>query len=129
MPTVRPVGAHDHADRSERVDRRMIVTIIPRPAETAPNRNRTLDGNRLLGAAESVGRQYATEEFADQRDDLACTVLQCEMARLDQVQFGVRIVAQIGCRARHWKNLVVFAPDDQDRWLVRPEEALKLRIH
>src|SRR3984957_18090006 len=50
------------------------------------------------------------------------------MSRVEEMQLGVRQVAQIGRRAVGRKNLVVLAPDDQRRRLPFAEERLKRRI-
>ena len=50
------------------------------------------------------------------------------MAGIEEMQFGVRQVAQVGRRAVGGKDLVVLAPHDQRRRLPLAEERLKFRI-
>src|ERR1700742_2215125 len=72
--------------------------------------------------------QRPVQEAADERLHDVELVLKGEMAGVEKVQFGLRQVAQVRCRARSREYLVVLAPDDQ-RWRVAfAEEGLELRI-
>ena len=50
------------------------------------------------------------------------------MAGVDEMQFGVRQVAQIRRRAGSRKDLVVLAPDDEGRQFLLAKERLKFWI-
>ena len=73
-------------------------------------------------------RQFAAEEVADQRGDLVRMRFQREVARVEQMHFGVGDVAAVGFGAGRQEGCVVLAPDGQQRRLVGAEIRLECRI-
>jgi len=55
------------------------------------------------------------QEIADQSRDLGPVGLEGEMTGIQQVNFGIRVVALVRFGPRRDENLVVFAPDDEGR--------------
>src|SRR5262245_36972925 len=66
-------------------------------------------------------RFLAGEEVADDHCDFGSTALEREMTGVEQVDFGVRIVAFEGLRAGRQKEGVVLAPHRKKRRLLCAE--------
>src|SRR5690242_19134738 len=60
-------------------------------------------------------RQFASEKVADDRGDLGRMAFQREVAGLEQVNLGIRIVALVGVRAGGQEKWIVLAPDREKR--------------
>jgi hypothetical protein len=60
-----------------------------------------------------------SKEPADNPGDLFPFTLQREMAGVEQVDFGVPIIALKGFGARRQEERIVLAPDSQQRWPLR----------
>src|SRR5437764_3629923 len=65
-------------------------------------------------------RRFACEKIADDGCDLWCVTFEREMAGLEQMNFGVRIVALERLRAGRQKERIVLAPHRKKR---RPASA------
>src|SRR5262245_60631881 len=61
-------------------------------------------------------RFLAAEEVADDRCDFSSTALEREVAGIEQVDFGLWIVAFEGFRASRQKERIVLAPHGKKRW-------------
>lgn len=73
-------------------------------------------------------RQIPVQEFEHQTADFVALVFEREMAGVEQVQFGIRQVPQVGTCAGGGKDFVVLAPYQQCRGLVLAEELVETRI-
>src|SRR5262249_53717282 len=67
----------------------------------------------------------ASEEIANDRCDLRATTLQRKMAGIEQMDFGLWIVALEGFRASRQKERIVLAPHRKKRRLLCTEVVLE----
>ena len=64
----------------------------------------------------------------DELRDLIRRRIQCEVARIEDVDFGLRHVAAIGLRFRKLERQIVFAPNDEKPRLLVSHPSLPLRV-
>ena len=64
----------------------------------------------------------------DELRDLIRRRIQCEVARIEDVDFGLRHVAAIGLRFRKLERQIVFAPNDEKPRLFVSHQNLPLRL-
>src|ERR1700759_2198720 len=81
-----------------------------------------------MSFGETGSAEYAAEEWNDDGGDLVALGLQREMAGIDEVNLGVRIVAAEGFGARRQEERIVLAPDREQVGGMLAEVGLKLGI-
>lgn len=73
-------------------------------------------------------RQLPTEEIEHQSGDFWSVAFQSKVARVQQMDFGVRKVSLERQRARGHEDLVVLAPNRQQGWLMLAKDPLPFGV-
>ena len=82
---------------------------------------------RLPSGSAIISRDPFAEEFSHQPRDLMAMSSQGEVPGVEQVEFQRLEVALVGLGSGGREDLIVLAPDDQDRGLVLAEVCLPLQ--
>src|SRR5260370_29128417 len=85
-------------------------------APRQPRRTQSLACTLIIGRAGfacSIRTSRLLHEGAGELRNLIRRCIECEMARIENVDFGLRHVASIGLRFRKLERQIVFAPENE----------------